>query len=163
MARSALFRTTAGFAVLIASMASQAQTSMQPGGWEMVGSITRELPGKPAESLGTQTTRLCLTPEFIAREPYLTPAQDEAKAAARGATCANSEYQRDGNAAQWVLTCALQDGSRLRAHIRNVATDTTLTQRMVQDVERPDGSKGRVTLTSQGRRSGDCTDDMPRP
>ena len=59
----------------------------------------------------------------------------------------------------WEMTT----GSILRAQISNHAELDRLTTRMVQDVERPGGSKGRVTMAGEGRYVGDCTEDMTKP
>ena len=140
-----------------------AQQVMTPGGWEMTGTITRELSGKPQESMGTMVLKTCLTPEFLARDPYLNPKLGEDKVTARGATCNSSEYERDANTATWVMRCELQDGSRLKARFRHTAQATSLTQRMEQEVERPGGGKGLVVINTVSRHIGPCTDDMPRP
>ena len=150
-------------AALTAATPALAQTVMKPGGWEMTTGITRELPGQPAESLGRHTLKICLTPEFLAADPYLRPNLDDQRMAARQAKCTASGYQREGDSAQWAMECTVADGSTLRAQISNHAELDRLTTRMVQDVERPGGSKGRVTMAGEGRYVGDCTEDMTKP
>ena len=143
--------------------AAHAQKVMTPGGWELTATITRELPGQQPEAMGTHTTRLCLGPDFLAREPYLDPKLDESKVTARGATCSTSDYERQGDTATWRMACELNDGSTLKARIRNAAGPQTLSLRMEQDVERPGGGKGRAIMASTGRHVGACTGDMPKP
>ena len=153
----------AGLAVLAAAQPAWAQKVMTPGGWEMTSSITRELPGQPVEQMGRQTLKLCLTPEFLAAEPYLNPHLDQARMAARQAQCTSSDYQREGDAASWTMACDLADGSSLKARLHNRASADRLTLLMAQDIERPGGSKGRVTMSGEGRYAGKCTDEMSKP
>ena len=150
-------------AALTAATPALAQTVMKPGGWEMTTGITRELPGQPAESLGRHTLKICLTPEFLAADPYLRPNLDDQRMAARQAKCTSEDLQRDGDSASWVMACELADGSRLRARLRNSATADRLTTLMVQDVERGGGGKGRVTISGEGRYIGECTEEMSKP
>ena len=150
-------------AALTAAAPALAQTVMKPGGWEVATSISRELPGQPAEALGRHTMKICLTPEFLAADPYLSPNLDDQRMAARQAKCTSSDYQREGASASWVMACELADGSTLKARLRNSASADRITLQMVQDVERPGGSKGRVTISGEGRYIGDCTEEMSKP
>ena len=61
------------------------------------------------------------------------------------------------------MRCTTADGSLLHARIRNTASATALQLNMEQDVERPDGGTGRITINAQGRYAGACTGSMPRP
>ena len=161
--RRAALSSLALFATCALAPSAFAQKVMTPGGWEMTSSISRELEGKPVEQMGRHTLKICLTREFLAAEPYLSPGLDDERMAARQAKCTASGYQREGDSAQWAMECTVADGSTLRAQISNHAELDRLTTRMVQDVERPGGSKGRVTMAGEGRYVGDCTEDMTKP
>ena len=150
-------------ATCASALPALAQKAMTPGGWEMITSITRELPGAAPEPMGRHTLKQCLTPEFLAAEPYLNPNLDKERMAARQAQCTSSDYQREGASASWVMACELADGSTLKARLRNSASADRITLQMVQDVERPGGSKGRVTISGEGRYIGDCTEEMSKP
>ncbi len=155
--------SVACFIALVAAQPALAQKVMKPGGWEMITSITRELPGQPIEQMGRQTMKVCLTPEFLAAEPYLNPNLDKERMAARQAKCTSSDYQRDGDTASWSMACDLADGSSLKARLRNSASADRMTLQMAQDVERPGGSKGRVTISGESRYVGECTEEMSKP
>ena len=147
----------------LAATPALAQKVMTPGGWEMITSITRELPGQPAEQMGRHTLKICLTREFLAADPYLSPNLDDQRMAAQQVKCTSDQLARDGDSASWTMACEMKDGSRLNARLRNRATADSVTLNTVQDVERPDGSRGRITMAGEGRYIGDCTDDMSKP
>ena len=136
---------------------------MKPGGWEMTTTLTRELPGQPVEQMGQHTIKVCLTPEFLAAEPYLNPNLDKERMAARQAECTSSDYQRTGDAANWTMACTVADGSTLKARIDNRATADHMRLNMVQDVIRPGGGAGRVTISGESRYVGDCAEGMSTP
>ena len=161
--RRAALSSLALFATCALAPSAFAQKVMTPGGWEMTSSISRELEGKPVEQMGRHTLKICLTREFLAAEPYLSPGLDDERMAARQAKCTSEDLQRDGDSASWVMACELADGSRLRARLRNSATADRLTTLMVQDVERGGGGKGRVTISGEGRYIGECTEEMSKP
>ena len=129
----------------------------------MTTRITRELPGQPVEQMGQHTIKVCLTPEFLTAEPYLNPNLDKERMAARQAECTSSDYQRTGDAASWTMACTVADGSTLKARIANRATADRMTLKMEQDVTRPGGVTGRVTIAGESRYLGDCTEDMSKP
>lgn len=153
---------TLPFTLALASavLPAGAQTVMTPGAWETTTTITRELAGKPPENMGTHTQTMCLRASFLAREPYFSADLDKEKMAARQAECSTSDYQRTGNQASWTMRCTTADGSRLVSQITNSATATTVQLRMAQDVMRPDGNQGKVTIAAQGRHVGECTEGM---
>ena len=146
-----------------ACLPAAAQKVMQPGAWEITTTLTRELPKQPAESMGTHTLTMCLDSDFLAREPYFDATLDAQKMAARQAQCSTADYQRQGHTASWHMRCQTADGSLLHARIRNTASATALQLNMEQDVVRPGGGTGRITISAQGRHAGACTDGMPRP
>lgn len=140
-----------------------AQKVMTPGGWEMVTSITRELEGQPTEQMGRHTIKMCLTPEFLASDPYFNPNLDDQRMAAQQIQCTSDKLVREGDSASWTMACEMKDGTRLNARLRNSATAETVTLHTVQDIERPGGGKGRVTMAGEGRYIGECSDDMRKP
>ena len=140
-----------------------AQKVMQPGAWEITTSLTRELPNQAAEAMGAHTVTMCLGSDFLAREPYFDATLDARKMAARQAQCSTANYQRQDNTASWHMRCTTADGSLLHARIRNTASATALQLRMEQDVVRPGGGTGHITISTQGRYAGACTSGMPQP
>ena len=158
-----IFRSMLPLLLAAACLPAAAQKVMQPGAWEITTTLTRELPKQPTESMGTHTITMCLDSEFLAREPYFDATLDAQKMAARQAQCSTADYQRQNHAANWLMRCQMADGSLLHARIRNTASATALQLNMEQDVVRPGGGTGRITISAQGRYAGACTDGMPRP
>ena len=140
-----------------------AQKVMTPGGWEMATSITRELEGQPTEQMGRHTIKMCLTPEFLASDPYFNPNLDDQRMAAQQIQCTSDKLVREGDSASWTMACTMKDGTSLTAHVRNSATAETVRLNTVQDIERPGGNKGRVTMGGEGRHIGECTEEMSKP
>ena len=158
--RIALF--VIAFCAALATSPLHAQSAMKPGGWQMDSSVTAVSPDGATKDLGRHSMRVCLSAEALAKEPYLSPRIDDAKAAARGAKCSNSDHQRSGNSASWRMSCELADGTTTSARIRNQAGPDTLDTEMVQDVTRG-GEKTQITMRLKGRHIGDCTPDMAKP
>ncbi len=148
-------------ALWAAASAAPAQAVMKPGAWQMDTQITvRDGDGPPVYQ-GHHTVTMCMTAERLAQEPYLNAQVDQDKAAARGATCSTSDFQRQGDSASWVMVCDLKDGSHLRARISNRASAETLETEMVQDMRRGDG-RATATLRVHGRHAGECTPAMAK-
>ncbi len=145
----------------LATSPLHAQSVMKPGGWQMDSSMSAVGPDSETKDLGHQSMKMCLSAEKLAQEPYLNPSVDDAKAAARGAKCSTSDYQRSGHSASWRMNCELADGATTAARIRNQASAETLDTEMVQDVTRG-GEKAQITMRMKGRYIGDCTPDMTR-
>ena len=125
--------------------------------------ITRVLAGKPAENMGQHTLKMCLTPEFLASDAYLSPELDKARMQSRQATCSHADYQRTGDSASWTLACTLGDGSTFKARLNNSASAERLSIHMDQDIQRPGGSQGRVVIAGEARYIGECTEGMSTP
>ncbi len=158
-----IFRSVLPLLLAAACLPATAQKVMQPGAWEITTTLTRELPGRPAEAMGTHTVTMCLDSTFLAREPYFDATLDARKMATRQAQCSTADYQRQGDTASWHMRCTTADGSLLHARIRNTASANALQLRMEQDVVRPGGGTGRITISAQGRYAGACTNGMPHP
>ena len=59
---------------------------MHDGGWEMKLAISaREAATGPFKTMSENTTRVCLSKEFLAKDPYLTPGIDRDKMEKKGA------------------------------------------------------------------------------
>ena len=113
----------AAFAAL--SSGAMADAPVQPGGWEMKAVITaRENPSSPPKTLTESTARVCLTKDFLAKDPYLTPGIDQDKMEKKGAKCSISDPRRAANSASnWASsgdsTACVLSGSRADATIVN--------------------------------------------
>ncbi|MFO1352379.1 MAG: DUF3617 family protein [Gammaproteobacteria bacterium] len=140
-----------------------AQTVMQPGGWEMKMTVTATDP-KTGESkqVSETTAKMCLSKEFLAKEPYLSAKVDEAKMRQKKAKCTTSDYQRDGDKASWKMACEMDDGSKVAMTLNNAASADKLTIHMRNDVNKG-GESGVVEMSSEGKFIGPCTKDMPKP
>lgn len=135
---------------------------MEPGGWEMHTVITAQDPadGKPVK-LGETTLKNCLTREFLARDVYLTPANDERKMRERGTKCTISDVKRSDTSASWRMICELADGSRMDMSIRNTVSRQELQSALKQVVIR-EGRDIPIQVMAKARFIGPCTADMPK-
>lgn len=150
-------------ALTLGSVSVAAQTVMQPGAWQMHVSVSVRNP-QTGETLKPQETKtvVCFTPEFLAKQPYFTPALDEQRMTSRGAKCSTSDFARNGNAASWKLSCTTAEGRRVDMTISNTAEARKLTSEMRQLVS--DGGQATpVDMVMTGTFVGECTGDMIRP
>ena len=157
--------TAVAVAVVACGAASEvvAQSVMQPGGWQMQSRITARNPATgESKNMGESTTRMCLTREFLAKDPYLTPGIDREKMERRNARCAVSDEQRRGSAASWKMSCQTADGSTVDMTIRNAASFKTLTSDILQTVTKG-GEVLIVRIAIDSSYIGECSGDMPRP
>ena len=155
-------RTGLALALALASTLAAAQAVMEPGAWELQTVITAQDPedGKPVK-LGETTLKNCLTKEYLARDLYLTPANDEQKMRQRGAKCAVSDVKRGESSASWRMSCDLADGGRMEMTIRNSVSRHELLSELKQ-VLTSEGRDIPIQVVAKARFIGDCTPDMPR-
>ena len=78
MPRIALF--VIAFCAALATSPLHAQSVMKPGGWQMDSSVTAVSPDGATKDLGRHSMRVRLSAEALAKEPYLSPRIDDAKA-----------------------------------------------------------------------------------
>lgn len=149
-------------ALAAASFAAAAQPAMEPGAWELHTVMSAQDPedGKPVK-LGENTLKSCLTREYLARNLYLTPENDEQKMRQRGAKCAVSDVKRGEASASWRMICELPDGGRMDMTIRNTVSRHELVSELKQLVTR-EGRDIPIQVLARARFIGECTDDMPR-
>ena len=122
----------AAFAAL--SSGAMADAPVQPGGWEMKAVITaRENPSSPPKTLTESTTRVCLTKDFLAKDPYLTPGIDQDKMEKKGAKCSISDPRRAASSASWKMNCVMADGNSVDMHISN----TVAPRKIIKDFHSP--------------------------
>ena len=76
--RIALF--VIAFCAALATLPLHAQSVMKPGGWQMDSSVTAVSPDGATKDLGRHSMRVRLSAEALAKEPYLSPRIDDAKA-----------------------------------------------------------------------------------
>ena len=156
-------RRIACAAVLAAApFAAVAQPAMEPGAWELQTVMTAQDPedGSPVK-LGETTLKNCLTKEYLARNLYLTPENDEEKMRQRGAKCTVSDVKRGEVSASWRMICELADGSRMDMTIRNTVSRHELVSELKQVVSR-EGRDIPIQVVARARFMGECTPDMPR-
>jgi len=158
-----LVRQVVAAAVLAAALPpAVAQVVMEPGGWEMRTVMTAQDPadGSPVK-LGETTIKSCLSREYLSRDLYLTPANDERKMRERGAKCAVSDVKRSESSASWRMICELADGSRMDMSIRNTVSKHELQSELKQLFTR-EGRDIPIQVLATARHIGPCTADMPK-
>lgn len=152
----------AAAALLLSPVAAPAQAIMQPGGWKMEMKISARNPSTgESKALNESVSRMCLTREFLARDPYLTPGLDREKMERRNAKCSISDQVRVGNSASWRMACQTADGSAVEMSIRNTATSSKLTSEIQQTV-RKGAETFHVRMLMDASHLGACTNEMPK-
>ena len=139
-----------------------ADGTMRPGAWQarMVVTATNPETGEKI-NVGETTTTLCLTEEFLASDPYLSPSMNEEKMRGKGLACASSDYQRDGASAQWKTSCQSSDGKTIEGTVSVRLSEMTAQVDMYQRVSQGEKA-GEMLMANQMSYAGECTDDMPR-
>ena len=145
-------------AVLCGSVS--AQSVMQPGGWQMKMKISATDPATGASKVANESTsRVCLTKEYLSKDPYLTPGVDKERMEQKHAKCAISDAKRTANSASWKMACTMVDGSSVDMTIRNTASRQRLTSD-IQQVIRKGGNSGVIQIVMDSSFLGQCTSDM---
>lgn len=133
---------------------------MQEGGWEMKLAISaRETAAGPYKQMSENTTRLCLSKEFLAKDPYLTPGIDRDKMEKKGAKCTVSDPKRTDTTASWKMSCTLPDGNSADMFINNTVSAKTLRSNIDQVIQK-DGQALQMKISLKARHVGACTTDM---
>ena len=148
----------AAFAAL--SSGAMADAPVQPDGWEMKAVITaRENPSSPPKTLTESTTRVCLTKDFLAKDPYLTPGIDQDKMEKKGAKCSISDPRRAANSASWKMNCVMADGNSVDMQISNTVAPRKMKSEVQQTV-RKGGQDLEMKIIINSTHIGECTKDM---
>ncbi len=141
--------------------AALAQAIMQPGGWKMEMQISARNPSTgESKTLNESVSRMCLTREFLARDPYLMPGLDHEKMERRIAKCSVSDQFPIGNSVSWRMACRTADGSAVEMSIRNTASASKLASEIQQTV-RKDNETIHVRMMMDASHLGTCTNEMP--
>lgn len=133
---------------------------MQAGGWEMKLVITaRDTATGPYKQMSENTTRVCLSKEFLAKDPYLTPGIDRDKMEKKGAKCSISDPKRTDSTASWKMSCSLPDGNSADMFINNTVSAKTLRSNIDQVIQK-DGQALQMKIGLKANHVGACTADM---
>lgn len=137
-----------------------AQSVMQPGGWQFKTTITvHDARSGESKTANESVSRMCLSKEFLSRDPYLTPRIDKEKMEQRSARCTISDEKRSANAASWKMACIMADGSSVEMTIRNTASARSFTSNIEQLIAKG-GSSGIVRIVMDSSFIGECTKEM---
>jgi len=137
-----------------------AQSVMQPGGWQMKMKVSATDPTTGESKVANESTsRMCLSKEFLSKDPYLTPGIDKERMERKNARCTISDEKRTANSASWKMTCVMVDGSSVAMTIRNTASPQRLTSD-IQQVIRKGGNTGIIRIVMDSSFLGQCTSDM---
>ncbi|MBS0356061.1 MAG: DUF3617 family protein [Proteobacteria bacterium] len=134
--------------------------TIQPGGWKVKTVVTaRETPASPVRTVSEMNTQLCLTPAFLARDPYLTPGIDQDKMEKQGAHCRISDATRSEAQAGWKMSCTMADGNSVEMQIHNTVAPRHLRSE-VQQLVHKGGQDVQIRITMDSVYEGACTKDM---
>ena len=145
-----------------AALGVEAQSVMQPGGWEMHAKISAQDPATGERKTLTESTmKHCLSAAFLDKDPYLTPGIDKERMTQRGATCSLADEKRDASTASWKMACKLADGTLIDMTINNSVSKETLQSDIRQVVDKG-GKKVQMQIAMNSKFVGACTKDMPQ-
>ncbi len=150
------------FCILLASLWQPAWAGvMQSGAWEMKSKVTaHNVATGESKNMNDSSSTFCLSPAFIAKDTYLTPAIDKSKMAEKKAKCSISDEKKSADAASWKMTCKTQDGQVVDAFISNKVSSSQLTSNVEQVVDQG-GKKIKLNIDVNGKFIGKCSKDMP--
>jgi hypothetical protein len=137
-----------------------AQSIMQPGAWEMALKFTAENAATgEKKTTDDRVSQMCLTKEYLSKEPYLTPGVDKEQMEQKGAKCSISDAKRGKNAASWRMRCEMVDGSSVDMTIKNSAAARKFTSSVRQVIKRGT-STGIVHVAVTSTHISECTKEM---
>ena len=136
------------------------QSAMQPGGWQMKMKISKENPvSGESKSADETVSKMCLTKDFLSRDPYFSPKVDKENMEQKGAKCVVSDEKRSANLASWRMRCEMIDGNALDLTVSNSASARKFNSDIRQIIKR--GSNvGLVKITLTSTYIGKCTKEM---
>lgn len=138
-----------------------AQSAMQPGAWQMKMKASAQNPTTgESKTVSESTSKMCLSKEFLSKDPYLTPGVDKEKMERKNAKCTISDEKRTENSASWKMSCLTAEGSTVDMSIKNTASPQKLTSD-IQQLIKKGGETGFVKITVDSSFIGKCTNDMP--
>jgi Protein of unknown function (DUF3617) len=144
------------------STLAQAGQPMEPGAWQMHMASVAKDPTTGESTTGPETTmKVCLSEEFLAKDPYLTPNLDKERMEKKRAKCTTSDHKREGNSASWKISCTMADGSEVSMTVNNVAERHKLTSKLDQTIQK-DGRASLASMSMEMSFLGECTSDMPK-
>ena len=150
------------FSIGVCSSAN-AQSVMKSGGWQMQMNVTAENPSThETKKVNESTTKMCLSKEYLAKDPYLTPGIDKAKMERKNAKCSISDEKHSGNTASWTMACIAADGSTVDMSINNKADAHKLTSNINQVIKKGEVTAALVKIVVDMSFIGQCTNDMPK-
>lgn len=139
-----------------------AKSVMAAGGWEMHTTITMQDPKTGQEKIvNNSTTKQCLSPDYIAQNPYLNPDVEKAKMEKKQATCSISDATQTANSAAWKMSCTTLDGHQVNVSINNTISAHQVESSAEQIVTK-DGKSVFAKIKVSAKHIGACTDGMTK-
>ncbi len=139
---------------------TSAQSVMQPGAWLMKIKVSAQNPATgESRTVNESTSKMCLSKEFLSKDPYLTPGVDKEKMERKNAKCTISDQKRTENSASWKMSCLTADRSTVDMSIKNTASPQKLTSDIQQAIKKGEET-GFIRITVNSSFIGKCTNDM---
>jgi hypothetical protein len=152
------------FALLLLAFAGTAvlaDSKMVPGAWEFKMKVTApDASGGAKKNVTESSAKICLSPEFVDKEPFITATLDQEKMERKGATCSTSDYVRKGSNASWKMACVLADGNHVDMQVKSMASPHKMSMDFNQVVAH-DGERATVKVMTSAAFIGECTSEMP--
>jgi hypothetical protein len=138
---------------------ARAQSPLKPGAWELVTRVTSLPSNGAAENvMHEERSERCITPQFIATDPYMNPEKDNHKVG--DGECRTSNYVRMETSATWLMICKVPNVGRVESAIRATVREREFQNEMTNAISRVDGSSQTVRLLTVGRYIGECRSQM---
>jgi putative transposon-encoded protein len=139
-----------------------AESVMVTGGWEMHTTITMQDPKTGQEKIvNNSTSKQCLSPDYIAQNPYLNPDVEKAKMSKKQATCTIADAAQATNSATWKMSCKTLDGHEVKVSINNTVSAHQVESSAEQIVTK-DGKSVFAKIKVSAKHIGACTDNMTK-
>jgi hypothetical protein len=156
---SQLFVVTLGIGL---SEWANAEQPMEPGAWQIHTTSVARDPKTGQSTKGPEANiKMCVSAEYLAKDPYLTPNVDKEKMEKNRAKCTTSDHKREGNSASWKIACTMADGSQVSMTVNNVAAPHKLTSQLEQTIQKS-GHATHASMSMEMSFIGECTSDMPK-
>jgi hypothetical protein len=148
--------------VIYAPQQTLARPVLAAGAWEMHTSISMQDPKTGKDKIVNNTlAKHCLSPEYIAQNPYLSPDFDKAKMEKKQATCSVKDASQTENSAAWKMSCSTLDGHMVNVSINNSVSARHVQSNAEQEVKK-DGKSVFAKIQVIAKHIGECAEGIDK-
>ena len=148
--------------LLLTAIAPARAEALTPGAWRLVTRIVALDPdGGPDRVLTQSRTTNCMSPEFVASNPYQDAEKDNRDIG--GHACQTRNYSRSGDTATWEMSCTTAGIGRSEGWVSATVTAHDLETEMRLTAYLNDGRVQILRYKTDGQYVGVCTSGMEPP